>query len=297
MSIAPIQRREASDLAQPAPVAGPPTSAGWRRNAAFVVVTGLACLALTVAGLHLVSQATQRASPSRAVTLERGAGGVYLVQPTAVVTPQPTNAVGSSAPLPPDVQPATTPARTVVVLPGSGGALTDESVHLLPTAMEPPSTAPAPAQAGSDVPLPPVGLEIPAIHVSVPVMLATSDSLPHVPYAGWLLRSAFPATAGNVVLLGHLDGDAAIFAQLDELVTGDEIHVLTDTQVHVYLVEWVTTVDAAEVEVLAPTDNAVVTLITCAGDWDRAHHAYTRRLVVRARYAAVDERANGFSAP
>jgi LPXTG-site transpeptidase (sortase) family protein len=139
------------------------------------------------------------------------------------------------------------------------------------------------------VPLPPVRLQIPALELDVPMLLTDNDNLPREQYAGWLFKSAFPATVGNMVILGHLDGAAAIFGRLNELQSGDEIRVYTKRQIHVYIVEESLTVADTAVEVLAPTDRPMVTLITCAGDWNPYERSYDQRLVVRANYSAVED--------
>jgi hypothetical protein len=43
-------------------------------------------------------------------------------------------------------------------------------------------------------------------------------------------------------------------------------------------------VDAGRTDLLMPTDEPMVTLITDAGQWDSAAARYDRRLVIRGRY-------------
>jgi sortase (surface protein transpeptidase) len=50
-----------------------------------------------------------------------------------------------------------------------------------------------------------------------------------------------------------------------------------------YQVEWVKDMEPDSVDVLAPTDVPVLTLISCS-DWDAASWAYTTRVVVRASF-------------
>jgi LPXTG-site transpeptidase (sortase) family protein len=162
------------------------------------------------------------------------------------------------------------------------------------TAASPPtatvnSSAGAGQESRTPFPLPPLGLVVPAIDVDVPVVLADNQNLPRVPLAGWYFKSAFPATAGNMVLIGHVNGQAAIFERLHEVGPGDEIRVSTGSAVHIYTVDSVLVVDQHAVEVLAPTTDAVVTLITCAGEWNPVTRSFAERLVVRGRYTAVEE--------
>jgi sortase (surface protein transpeptidase) len=48
-------------------------------------------------------------------------------------------------------------------------------------------------------------------------------------------------------------------------------------------VDWVEVVDPAAVDMLQPTDEPVLTLISCS-DWDAASWSYTKRLIVRAKF-------------
>jgi LPXTG-site transpeptidase (sortase) family protein len=263
----------------------------WLHDFAYMLVILVACFVTTLAGFHIYLQLSSWNASSGGVYIQKDTERIYLVQPTAVVTPP-----VRSTPALPDAAPSVpSPAPPPPLQPGQDGdVFTDESSDDTPNGDAQPTGTAAAAPARADVPLPPVGLQIPAIQLDVPVMLTTSDSLPSRQYAGWFFRSAFPATAGNMVILGHLDGDAAVFSRLDELVAGDELRVLTNDHVHVYIVESTSTVDASAVDVLAPTDRAMATLITCAGDWNWEQQSYESRLVVRAHYVAVEAHADNF---
>jgi LPXTG-site transpeptidase (sortase) family protein len=289
MSIRPIVLRT------PGPAPESPTPRvrhvrAWAQDVVFVSVCALAGVVTLLAGYNLYLQLYEWRSPSGEVYIETGGSRVYLVQPTAVVTP-PVSVAST------DAQPAQEPAVVGQPTPGTdrdthSSETRDDDVPLPPTVVgEPRAIAPTPR---TDVPLPPTGLLVPAIGVDVDVRMTTSDNLPRGPYAGWFFRSAFPATAGNVVLLGHVDGEAAIFGRLNELRPGDEVRVSTARQVHVYVVEWTAFVGGSAVEMLGPIDHPVLTLITCAGEWDADRREYRSRTVVRARYAAVEERVASY---
>lgn len=280
MSIRPIVLR--SPDPQPSPdVTGRRDAMSWIQDAVYVSVCGLATVVALLCVYSLYLRLYESRSPSGHVFIEHDGSRVFLVQPTSVV--------------PPPVAVVSTPAADVAWHRPPPDA--QDSEHAQPNDADvplPPTVvgmarglAPTPRP---DVPLPPTGLSVPAIDLDVEVRVTTSDSLPRQPYAGWFFRSAFPATAGNVVLLGHVDGDAAIFSRLGELKPGDEVRVATLSHVHVYAVEWTAFVDESAVEMLGPIDHAVLTLITCAGEWDEASRTYESRLVVRARYAAVEDR-------
>src|SRR5205814_543012 len=73
--------------------------------------------------------------------------------------------------------------------------------------------------------LPPERIRIPRIGVDWPVVLSDITHLPRFNGVGWLQGSAYPGTAGNLVLYGHLDGRYATFGRLHELRAGDEFSV------------------------------------------------------------------------
>lgn len=144
--------------------------------------------------------------------------------------------------------------------------------------------------AGSSVdlegrsPQPPTDVDIPRIGVHAEVFMMTEQA-PTFRAAGWLFGSAMPGTAGNVVLYGARSGDAAVFTNLDQLQPGDEVAVSVGDIDYVYRVTSSQEVDAARTDLLLPSEEPVVTLITDAGEWDSSAARYDRRLVVRGRYA------------
>lgn len=96
----------------------------------------------------------------------------------------------------------------------------------------------------------------------------------------------------NVVLAGHLDYwdvGPAVFYDVWKLEQGDAIDVTgKNNAVFVYKVEWVKeymTADldtAAIQEIIGPTMNESLTLITCGGAFDYATGEYESRIIVRA---------------
>jgi LPXTG-site transpeptidase (sortase) family protein len=105
----------------------------------------------------------------------------------------------------------------------------------------------------------------------------------------WYRFSARPGQVGNMVMAGHVDYanyGPAVFWFLQDLVPGDEIRVTTETgAVYSYRVTSLATYPEATApvaEIVGPTDTEMLTLITCAGTFNRSSRAYDRRLVVRA---------------
>lgn len=231
------------------PVAGSGRHTLARRLGRGLLATVLVAV-LGVAAVYGYLAFAEWRDPSGRVFIQVGGQRRYLEQPMALVAPRPAGAAA--------------PVVTATAAPAGR------------------ATGPA-----AGVPLPPQRLVIPTIGVDVPIILADNDHLPQIKAAGWLFRSAFPATAGNTVLLGQLDGNAGVFGRLREMQPGDEIHVGTEGAVHVYVIDTAQIVDNRALEALAPTAEAVVTLITYAGNWNAATRSYDRRLVVRGHYAAA----------
>jgi hypothetical protein len=76
-----------------------------------------------------------------------------------------------------------------------------------------------------------------------------------------------PGQRGNVVIFGHKDDWGAPFAHLHALRAGGQIlaQSVDDTQETVYTIKAVRTIAAGDSEVLAPTDDYRLTLVTDAG--------------------------------
>jgi sortase A len=77
------------------------------------------------------------------------------------------------------------------------------------------------------------------------------------------IPSADPGKAGNLVLSAHNDIFGELFRDLDKLKPGDEVIVFTNQRSYTYSVVQSQIVEPTKVEVLAPTKDATVTLISC----------------------------------
>lgn len=137
-------------------------------------------------------------------------------------------------------------------------------------------------------------LVIPEIGVDAPIVvlgilpdgtMASPDGPDDV---AWYTFSAKPGQIGNVVMSGHLDyvpNLQGVFWHLSELRPGDELQVvLEDDTVVKYVVETVVEYDEATApvqDIVGPTANESITLITCSGSFDPSNLHYNRRLVVR----------------
>jgi LPXTG-site transpeptidase (sortase) family protein len=137
-------------------------------------------------------------------------------------------------------------------------------------------------------------LVVPALGINAPIVVlgilpdGTMDSPNGPTDVAWYTFSSKPGQVGNVVMAGHLDYidyGAAVFYRLRDLRPGDEVRVvLSDGTVVKYAVETVAEYEEATApirDIVGRTPNEAITLITCAGSFDRASLHYNKRLVVR----------------
>lgn len=182
-------------------------------------------------------------------------------------------------------------------------ALAARGAAAAPTATPTPRRRVSPTPTATPTPLPPptpgpdgsIGrLIIPRIGVDAPIIILgvnakgemETPQAPHI--VAWYDFSAQPAAPGNVVMSGHLDFQTsiAVFWRLRELETGDEIRVQwADGRTYRYFVGWKKTYRTGQepvAEIVGPTPQQTLTLITCTGTFDRATRNYDQRLIVRA---------------
>jgi len=161
-----------------------------------------------------------------------------------------------------------TPLIGPVVLP---------SGHTPPTAGQPaqPNEAEIPEHlrpqvqayiAGLVVPTPgpeqALGIRIDAIEVNAPIV--QGDGWEELKRGvGQHLASANPGQPGNLVLTGHNDIYGEVFKNLDQLEAGDEITIYSANNSYKYVVTETQIVAPTKVDVMNPTPNATLTLISC----------------------------------
>lgn len=123
-------------------------------------------------------------------------------------------------------------------------------------------------QAAQNIPVPTPGsqqairIQIPAIGVDAPVVQGD----------GWeQLKKGVaqhtgtpdPGENGNIVLSGHNDVFGEVFRDLDRLKPGDTVILFTSRRKYSYVIIGTQLVEPTAVEVMAPTPDARVTLISC----------------------------------
>ncbi|MDQ2808877.1 MAG: sortase [Chloroflexota bacterium] len=95
--------------------------------------------------------------------------------------------------------------------------------------------------------------------------------------AGHHSGTANPGDMGNVVIAGHRDIRGKVFYNLDKLKKGDDIYLYSGRGTYHYIVRKTLEVKPSSVEVMAPTTDARLTLITCT-----PVRFATRRLIIIA---------------
>ena len=143
---------------------------------------------------------------------------------------------------------------------------------------------------------PPVRLQIPTINVDAAVEQVGLDSEGRMAApartdeVGWYQPGAVPGDVGNAVIDGHLDWytGPAVFQRLGKLKVGDQITVLREDGTKAKFTVDSTSVmpyDASTDALFTRTGPPSLTLITCAGTWDRQRGTYLQRLVVHSSLA------------
>ena len=167
------------------------------------------------------------------------------------------------------VQPTLTPTALIqaVVLPSGhtppnaqGGAQFNEAEipeHLRPLVQSMANLAlptPGPQQA--------VRMQIAAIKVDAPVV--QGDGWEQLKKGiGQHLGTPNPGQKGNLVVSAHNDIFGQIFQNLDQIKPGDTVVVFTNTRTYTYVVRQTRIVEPTSIEVMAATNDAVLTLISC----------------------------------
>ena len=102
-------------------------------------------------------------------------------------------------------------------------------------------------------------IEIPRVHLSAMVLEGSSPKILGVA-AGHIDGTALPGTPGNIAIAAHRD---TFFRPLRELRRSDEIRVTTSYGTFRYVVDAIEIVDPSNVQVLYPTADPQLTLVTC----------------------------------
>ena len=160
-----------------------------------------------------------------------------------------------------------TPLVMAVVLP-SGHTPPDAQGNTRPNLEEIPAHLQPMVQSLASLPIPTsapnqaIRIQIPAIEIDAPVV--QGDGWEQLKKGvGQNIGSANPGQTGNVVLSAHNDVYGELFRFLDKLQPGDQVILYTQQRQYTYVVDRTAIVEPTAVEVMAPTENPTVTLISC----------------------------------
>ena len=180
-------------------------------------------------------------------------------------------------------QPTLTPTALIraVVLP-SGHTPPNSPGGVQPNDAEIPAHLRPLVQSLANIPVPTPGpqqavrIQVPALGVDAPVVQGDGwDQLKKG--VGQQIGSPDPGAKGNIVLSAHNDVFGQIFQNLDKLKAGDQIILFTSQRTYTYVVHNSQIVEPTQLDVLSPTQNPVVTLISCY-----PYMVDNRRIVVTA---------------
>ncbi len=166
-------------------------------------------------------------------------------------------------------QPTLTPTPLVVavVLP-SGHTPPNAAGGARPNDAEIPDHLRPLVQSLAAIPLPTPGpeqairIQIPAISIDAPVV--QGDGWEQLKKGvGQHIGSADPGKDGNMVLSAHNDIFGEIFRDLDQLKPGDQVVMYTNQRAYNYIIVESDIVEPTQVEVMAPTTQPTLTLISC----------------------------------
>ena len=163
--------------------------------------------------------------------------------------------------------------------------IASQRLHHEAATTRPPTTPTSPPVVAPAVSVPapgsPVGiLSIPKISLSMVVVEGTdAEQLRSGP--GHYPGTPLPGETGNAAIAGHRTTYLHPFYNLDALVPGDAIDILTAQGWFVYRVTGSQSVAPTDVAVVAPTSTPVLTLTTCT-----PRYSASQRLVVQASLVA-----------
>jgi sortase A len=100
----------------------------------------------------------------------------------------------------------------------------------------------------------------------------------------WMGSTSWPGLGGNTALAGHVtlrNGADGPFRYLENLQPNDRITVYTGKNIYHYRVRSKFEVSDDDMSVVQPSEQPILTLITCTG-WNRELGHYLKRLIIVA---------------
>ena len=100
---------------------------------------------------------------------------------------------------------------------------------------------------------------------------------------GWIVKTDVPGPTGNCAISGHRTTYLAPFRRLDRLHSGDLIEVYTPFRRYTYKVFRSFAVRPWQVEVIAPTEQPILTLTACHPPYSARYRLIVQSRLVDAR--------------
>lgn len=146
-------------------------------------------------------------------------------------------------------------------------------------AMVPSQTAIARPDQPGRIAIPSIGLDARVVEVGIVVENGRPAWETAAFAVGYHRGTALPGTRGNTVMAGHISSPVSkkgdIFRRLPQARIGDRVDVFVGERRISYEVAEIRVVPPTAVQVMSPTPDATLTLITCYPD-----NVYSKRLVV-----------------
>jgi len=242
----------------------------WMANKFLLAIEVLAVVGLVV--IAYVAWSTTR-ELNQEIAEVQNAQSESVALPTATATP-----VIGSVVLPSGHKP---PINGRPPEPGEAGDIPAHLLPILDSYVPPPIPTPGPEQARR--------IQIPALNLDKPIVQG-DDWEQLKKGVGQHIGSGLPGQPGNLVLSAHNDIYGEIFRHLDKLKAGDEVTISTERRSYTYIVRDLDVVAPTEVSVMAPTNHASTTLISCY-----PYLVNNKRIVVYADLAATGPLSNASS--
>lgn len=142
----------------------------------------------------------------------------------------------------------------------------------------------------------------PVVRISIP-SLGVDTKVAYVPFDGqtwmiqglreevaWMGDTSWPGLGSNTGLAGHItvrDLGAGPFRYLGDILQNDLVYLYTEKNMYTYSVREKKEVEQDDLSVIAASEGAQITLITCM-DWDDSLNIYLKRLAVMADLVRTD---------
>lgn len=256
----------------------------------LLVVAGIAFLGYAVGAYFELVPGSQVVVPTPAALAQPRPTMTPTLVPPATPTPRPTLAVATRPPVVVQVGQGAPTAPVATPRPMTGAMLAPPHPSVYDTPMVPADAEDRPYWGSRPRPGIAARLEIPAIDLETEVVeggvIINARGEPEwqtVPFIAVQYRELGRIGGrGNSVISGHVVtiNEGNVFRNLNKLNFGDTVQVQTDEGAFTYIVDDMKLVKPNQVEVMEPTTDNRLTLITCGGVFDSRTRSFSDRLIV-----------------